>query len=47
MSYLSSLRSKHGFAAAFVIGTLLLTGCSTTHEVRPTASVMVGTQHRL
>ena len=41
---LSSVQKRGLLVTALMLGTLWLAGCSTTHEMRPTASVMVGAQ---
>lgn len=43
----SSKRIASTSAAVFLITTLCLTGCNTTQDIRPTASVMVGAQTSL
>ncbi|WP_199508389.1 MULTISPECIES: hypothetical protein [unclassified Psychrobacter] len=42
-----SFQKRAFFAAFLVLGTVWLAGCTTTHEVRPTASVMVGAHKSL
>lgn len=47
-----SLLSKHykkisSISVAVLLTTILVTGCTTTQEFRPTASVMVGAQTSL
>lgn len=42
-----SLKKRTLLTAAIILGTVWMAGCTTTHEVRPTASVMVGAHKSL
>lgn len=42
-------KKRTGISVAFIVAimTLSATGCSTTHEIKPTASVMIGAHKSL